>query len=122
MQVVVDAHAQVVRDPLADALGVVVVDVARDRADRRDQDRGEPGEQREPHLVLSPPASRAPSSSQCGNGWLPTTLSMIDLDRPRRREAHRRLHHHRGEHDHQPAPIRPYQVEDEARHAGALRS
>ena len=29
VQVIVDAYAQVVRDPLADALGVIVVDVVR---------------------------------------------------------------------------------------------
>ena len=32
LQMVIDSHAQVVRDPLADAFGVVVVDIGGDGA------------------------------------------------------------------------------------------
>ena len=51
LQVLVDPHAQVVRDALADALGVVVLDVARERAERRDDDHHDPGHQGELQLV-----------------------------------------------------------------------
>ena len=119
MQVIVDAHAKVVSDPLADALGVIVVDVVGGRADCGDQDRGEPGQEREPHLVLR--HRQIPQPAQPMRQRMAADHVVDDdLDRPRTREAHRRLHHHGGEHDRQPAPIRPYQVQDEARHAGAL--
>jgi hypothetical protein len=53
VQVVVDAHAQVVRDPLADALGVVVVDIARYCAEQCDDDDGGAGHCGKLHLVAA---------------------------------------------------------------------
>jgi hypothetical protein len=53
VQVVVDAHAQVVRDPLADALGIVVVDIARQRAEQCDDDDGGAGHRGKFHLVAA---------------------------------------------------------------------
>ena len=56
VEVVVDAHAQVVGDVLADALGVVVVDVARDRAEHRDEhDAVTAADGGEAHLVVGDP-------------------------------------------------------------------
>ena len=64
LEMVVEALAKIVRDILRDALGVVVVDIARDRADRRDQhdaERGHAG-QRERVLAGGKVAQPAPGT------------------------------------------------------------
>ena len=41
LQVLIGPHAQVVRNPLANALGVVVIDIAGQRSDQRDHHEGQ---------------------------------------------------------------------------------
>ena len=51
VQVIIDAHAQVVRHPLTDALGIVIVDIAGDGAKQGDDDDGRAGDRGEFHFV-----------------------------------------------------------------------
>ena len=83
-------HAKIVRDPLSHAFGEVVVNVIRHRTNSRDEDRGEPSQQREPNLV--------PRHGQIPQPAEPMRKRMAadhvvddDLDRPWTREAHRRF-------------------------------
>ena len=46
LQMVISAHAQVVRDPLADAFGVVILDVRGERADGGNQHERDSGDSR----------------------------------------------------------------------------
>ena len=106
LEMVVDPHAQVVRDLLADALGVVVVDVARDRAERRDAGPACP--------ATAASSSLSPSSGMMRSACEPLRRLVRaddvvedDLQRPRRGEAHRRLDEHGDEDDHERAAVGP---------------
>ena len=120
VEVVVDPQPQVVGDVLADALGVVVVDVRRDRAedgDDHDECRRHGGEA---HLVIGdsrPDEVRDP----VGHRMVADDAVENDLQGPRPGQAHRRLDQHRGQDDHEPAPIGPQQLADEPGHSGAVR-
>ena len=46
MKMLVNANSQIVGDPLSNAGCIVIVDIGRDRADNRDDQRGDAGEQR----------------------------------------------------------------------------
>ena len=117
LQVFVDPHAQVVRDVLADALGVVVLDVARQGAERRDDDDHDPRHEGELHLVA---AERDDAQPVEPFGRLVGADDVVedDLQRPRRGQAHRRLDEHGGEDDHERARVGPQQLADEP-HLGA---
>ena len=53
MEMLVNANPQIVGDPLPNACRVVIVDIGRDRADNRDDQRGDAGEQRDAKRVAS---------------------------------------------------------------------
>ena len=112
LQVLVDPHAQVVRDVLADALGVVVLDVAREGAERRDDDHHDPGHEGELHLVGAERDDAQPVEPfRC----LVRADDVVedDLQRPRRGQAHRRLDEHGDEDEHERPPIGPQQLADD---------
>ena len=46
MKMLVNANSQIVGDPLSNACRVVIVDIGRDRADHRDDQRGDARKQR----------------------------------------------------------------------------
>ena len=112
LQVLVDPHAQVVRDVLADALGVVVLDVARQGAERRDHDHHDPRHEGELHLVA---AERDEAQAVEPFGRLVGADDVVedDLQRPRRGQAHRRLDEHGDEDDHERARVGPQQLADD---------
>ncbi len=105
LEVVVDLIAQVVRHPLGGALGEVVLDVARDRAEQGDQQRADGGDRGE----LQPVASQRRNVEvlkPCR--WLVGADDVVedDLQRPGSGDAHGRLHEHGDEDDEQPAAVR----------------
>ena len=112
----VEALAQVVRHILADALGVVIVDVARDRADHRDEHCAGRRHAGQGHRVLAKREIPQPRQ-ELRQLVLPDHVIEDDLQRPRRGDAHRGLDEHRDEDDDQPPAIRPDEFKHQAGHA-----
>ena len=116
LEMMVEAMAQVVRHILGDALGVVIVNVARDRADQRNKHRAGRRHAGQRHGVLA--ERKIPQPPQkLRQLVLPDHVIENDLQRPRRGDAHRRLEEHRDEDDDQPSAIRPDEFEHQAGHA-----
>ena len=68
MQMLVDAEAQVVGDPLADAGGVVVVDIGRDRADDGDRRASSARKQRDAKRMLAKAVVMRPGEPDAAAG------------------------------------------------------
>ena len=112
----IEAMAEIVRHILGDALGVIIVNVAGDRADQRDDHRADRRHAGQRHRVLA--ERKIPQPRQkLRQLVLPDHVIEDDLQRPRRGDAHRRLDEHRDEDDDQPAAIRPDEFEHQAGHA-----
>ena len=118
LKVIVDLDAQVVRDPLANALGVVVVDVGRDRANKCDHDDAERGNSGKAHLAL-PERQVVNPAQPFRQRMRPQNVVDDDFQRPRAGHAHRGLDQHCDEHDAEPAVIRANEVEHELAHRAA---
>ena len=112
---VVDPHAQVVCDPLADALGEVVVDVRGERAERRNRHRDDRRDGGDPQT------NAAWQQARCG-GQPCRRLSHFDhvvehdLERPRRRQAHRGFDGGGRQDQRDPEAVRPKERGDEVAH------
>ncbi len=94
LQVMISAHAQIVGDPLADALGVVVVDVGGDGADDGDHDEGEGGKGGDVELVASLQHGAEQMMKPGSELVVADDVVEDDLQRPWGREAHRRFDQH----------------------------
>ena len=118
LQVIEHSDAQVVRDPLSDALRVVVVDVRGHAADDRDEDHGDGGDGGESHLALG--------QREIADPMQPVRQRMVaehvvddDLEWPWPCHAHGRLDHHRNDDHDEPRAIRPHELEHELGHRAA---
>ena len=109
LQVVVYTHAQVVRDPLADTLGVVVVDVARQSPHQCYHQHGRPRDGGEFHLVTAQ-VDEAQRVKPTGGLVAPDHVVKDDLERPRPGQRHRCLNQHGRQDDHYPAVIGPQEI------------
>ena len=105
LQVLIQTHAQIVGDPLADALGVVVVDVGRGRADDGDHYECNGSKGGDVELVAS--LQHGPEQMMKPGSELVIADDVVedDLQRPWGREAHRRFDNHAEKNDRQGAPM-----------------
>ena len=96
-------------------VGVVVVDVGRHGADDGDDQGGEAREQRHAQRVASDAVVVRPRQPV---RQLVVAERVVEhqLERPRRREAHRDLDQHRNEHDGKPPVVGPQQFKYQVRH------
>ena len=104
---VIHAHAQVVRDPLADVFGVVVVDVRRDGAYDCDGDEGYRRD--DGHVeACGVICHRADEMFEPGAELVMAHDTVDDdLQRPWRGETHRRLEQHGKKDEQQGATVWP---------------
>src|SRR5271156_42755 len=118
----VGAHSQIVRHPLTYALGVIVVDVGRERADHRNQDCAEGRDGCDFHLAGAEPTGRRrdkviePARKMMRSDYIIES----DFHRPRAGETHQRLEHHGDQYDEKGSPIRPNQLANQAQHVASL--
>ena len=115
LEMMIEPLAQIVRHILRDALGVIVVDVTRERADRRDDDHAERRDAGQRQRVFARGKIAQPGE-KLRQLVMADHVIDDDLQRPRRGDAHGRLDEHRDENDDQPFAVRPDQFEDEAEH------
>ncbi len=102
----IGAHAQIVRHPLPDALGVIVVDVAGTGANQRNHDKSQCCEARNLQLVA---AVQQWAHEFVQAVWQFVMIDDIvddDLERPGIGQAHRRLDQHGRQNDQELAAVR----------------
>ena len=120
LEMVIGAHTQVVGDPLADALGVVVVDVRGDRLKDGNGDKSE----RSHECDMEPLAATQHRPDQVTEpGGEPVVADdVVDnyLERPGRSQGHDRFHQHGEEDDDQRSTIWLDQSGNEAQHEFVL--
>ncbi len=104
---VVRTHAQIMSDPLAYALRVVVVDIGGTRADDGDSNEGYRGN--DSHMKTRGVIGQRTYESPEPWSELMVTDDIIedDFERPWSRQAHHRLDQHAKEDEYQDVPIRP---------------
>ena len=107
LQVVVHAHAQVVGDPLAGALGVVVVDVGGECAEGRDDDVEAGCDERDMQAVAAFEHVAEEPVKPGRDLVVADDVVEDDLERPGRGETHEGLDQHRHEDDGEGAAIGP---------------
>ena len=104
------------RDLLADALGVVVVDVGRDRADDGDHDRRARRRRARRPSCAGRSRSRAPTRATAGSWWCPSASSRTILSGHGAARLISVSTSIAAKHDDEPTAVRPHQFAHEGHH------
>jgi len=112
VEVVEDAHPEVVGHPLTNALGVVVVDVARDGAEHADDHESGGCRGGDRHSVVGNPLAEQ-CNDPLGKRMASHRAVDHDLERPRAGQAHRGLDEQREQDDGEPPPVGAKEVADQ---------
>ncbi len=122
LQMVVGAHAQIVRHPLTYTLGVIVIDVGREGADHRDQYRADGRDGCDFHLARAHPTSQRSYKviEPAGKMMRSDNIVENDFQRPRASQTHQGLDRHGDQYEEESSAIRANELANQPRHTASL--